>query len=73
MNSPKKHTPFLILLVVLLIVNVVYAEEIQWIEDFKAALEEARKIGKPMLIYFYSDTCIYCSKFEKIPYRIQKS
>ena len=65
MNPPKKHTPILILLVVLLVVNVVYAEQIQWIEDFKVALEEARKIGKPMLIYFYSDTCIYCSKFEK--------
>lgn len=39
--------------------------QIEWRNDLKAAREEAAKSGRPMLILFDADWCLYCRKMEQ--------
>jgi thiol-disulfide isomerase/thioredoxin len=38
--------------------------EIAWHTDLTAAHVEAQKSGKPMLLHFYTDNCVFCDKLE---------
>lgn len=46
----------------------VAAEEkpaIVWLDDFGAALKQAQREGRPILLEFYTSWCLYCGKLEK--------
>ncbi len=36
-----------------------------WFTDFEKALDSAKKSGKKLFIYFYSDHCPYCLQMEE--------
>jgi thiol-disulfide isomerase/thioredoxin len=38
--------------------------EIAWHTDLTKAHVEAQKLGKPMLLHFYTDNCVFCDKLE---------
>jgi thiol:disulfide interchange protein len=40
------------------------AVEVDWSRDLPAALERARAEGKPVLVTFYADWCVWCKKLE---------
>ena len=37
---------------------------VDWGEDLPAALERARSEGKPVLVNFYADWCVWCKRLE---------
>ena len=40
------------------------AVAIDWETDFPAALERARAEGKPVLVNFYAEWCVWCKRLE---------
>jgi thiol:disulfide interchange protein len=38
--------------------------EVSWAQDFPRALERARAEGKPVLVTFYADWCVWCKRLE---------
>jgi thiol:disulfide interchange protein len=46
--------------------------EIKWENDMPAALERARNEGKPVLINFYADWCVWCKRLESTTLRDAK-
>ena len=45
------------------------AAEIAWRSDLKSARGEAQQTGKPMLLHFYRDQCVYCERLEQGVYQ----
>jgi thiol:disulfide interchange protein len=46
--------------------------EIVWEKDMAAALERARNEGKPVLVNFYADWCVWCKRLESTTLRDAK-
>jgi thiol:disulfide interchange protein len=45
------------------------AVEVNWGRDLPTALERARAEGKPVLVTFYADWCVWCKKLESTTLR----
>lgn len=43
----------------------------QWFEDFGAATAASKSAQRPLLVDFYSDTCLGCGKMAAVTYRQQ--
>lgn len=44
------------------------ATQIAWRDDVTGATGEAKASGKPLLIHFYSETCLGCAELAKVTY-----
>ena len=47
----------------------VSGQEVEWRRDYRHAREEARATGRPLLIDFGTDHCIWCRKMEATTFR----
>ncbi len=43
----------------------VAAQGVEWRTDYAKARQEATETGRPLLIDFYTDQCVYCDKLDK--------
>lgn len=45
------------------------ATAVDWAEDWQTAFERADREGKPVLVSFYADWCVWCKRLESTTYR----
>jgi len=48
------------------------APEVHWEHDWDRAFERARSEGKPVLVSFYADWCVWCKHLESITFQDEK-
>ena len=48
------------------------AVTVEWEKDFSAAIERAQSEGKPVLVNFYADWCVWCKRLESTTLRDAK-
>ena len=48
------------------------AVTVEWEKDFPAAIERAQSEGKPVLVNFYADWCVWCKRLESTTLRDTK-
>jgi thiol:disulfide interchange protein len=48
------------------------APEVRWEHDWDRAFARARSEGKPVLVSFYADWCVWCKHLDSITYRDEK-
>lgn len=44
----------------------------EWFSSVDEGYGEARRLARPVLLYFYSNTCFYCQRFSMVVYRQQE-
>lgn len=45
---------------------------VKWETDWDSAFERAQREGKPVLVSYYADWCVWCKHLESITYQDQK-
>jgi thioredoxin-related protein len=45
------------------------AQEVQWRSDYNVARKEAKEKGRPLVLDFFTDNCMYCDLLDKTTYR----
>lgn len=58
----------LVLINLMLVCPRVWADRVPWM-GYSDALEEARRNGRHILLYFYTDDCAYCRKMDAQTFR----
>ena len=66
---PRMAALFSSVLTVLLLPHFAQAQEIRWRKDYAAARKEAATTGKPMLLDFGTEGCIWCRKQDASTFR----
>lgn len=49
---------------ILVSVAVLFAGELHWQKDYKSAMQQAKKLDKPVYVLITSEHCRWCKKFE---------
>ncbi len=63
-----KKTLMLSTLFIILLATSSFAEEVNWVTTYDAALKQAGETGKPIMIDFYTDWCGWCKRLDKDTY-----
>jgi len=61
---PRTASVFSAIVVALLTANSLQAQEIHWRHDYAAARKEAAAAGKPLLLDFGTEACLWCRKLD---------
>ncbi len=52
------------IVILLLSLNIVYADKIQWSHNYEDALSISKKVHKPVYLFITTPGCQWCNKFE---------
>tara|TARA_B100000315_G_C14444369_1_gene526128 strand:+ start:302 stop:985 length:684 start_codon:yes stop_codon:yes gene_type:complete len=66
---------YIVLLALTVSISVFYtpdAHAIAWQYNLKAAVKTAEKLGKPVMVDFYTDWCGWCKQLDNVTYRDSK-
>ena len=61
-----KRVIIILIIIIALSSTLAYSQsQINWLTNYNEALDKAQREGKPIVLYFYTQTCPYCRKMEK--------
>lgn len=69
---PRTHIAFSVLVTIVVFVcttGPVRAQDVQWRHDYTAARKEAIETGRPLLLDFGTDACVWCRKLDATTFR----